>query len=31
MIDFATFLAKDLISIVPALAAILWLWGPAAR
>lgn len=29
-IDFATFLAKDLISIVPALAAILWLWGPAA-
>ena len=28
MIDFATFLAKDLISIVPALAAILWLWGP---
>lgn len=28
MIDFATFLAKDLISIVPVLAAVLWLWGP---
>ena len=31
MIDFATFLAKDLISIVPALAAILWLWGPRSQ
>ena len=30
-IDFATFLAKDLISIVPALAAILWLWGPRSQ
>jgi len=28
MIDLATFVAKDLISIVPALVAILWLWGP---
>lgn len=27
-IDLATFFAKDLISIVPLLAAILWLWGP---
>ena len=31
MIDFATFLAKDLISIVPVLAAILWLWGPRSQ
>lgn len=31
MIDFATFLAKDLISIVPMLAAILWLWGPRSQ
>ena len=31
MIDFATFLAKDLISIVPAMAAILWLWGPRSQ
>lgn len=30
-IDFATFLAKDLISIVPVLAAILWLWGPRSQ
>ena len=30
-IDFATFLAKDLISIVPALAAILWLGGPRSQ
>lgn len=28
MIDIATFFAKDLISIVPVLAVILWLWGP---
>lgn len=28
MIDFATFVAKDLINIVPALVVILWLWGP---
>ena len=28
MIDFATFVAKDLITIVPALVVILWLWGP---
>jgi undecaprenyl-diphosphatase len=28
MIHFATFLAKNLISIVPAMAVILWLWGP---
>jgi len=27
-IKLATFVAKDLISIVPALIAILWLWGP---
>lgn len=27
-IKLATFVAKDLISIVPALVAILWLWGP---
>ncbi|MEB6408174.1 MULTISPECIES: undecaprenyl-diphosphate phosphatase [Enterobacter] len=31
MIDFATFLAKDLIGIVPALATILWLWGPRSQ
>lgn len=31
MIDFATFLAKDLISIVPVLAAVLWLWGPRSQ
>ena len=31
MIDLATFLAKDLISIVPVLAAILWLWGPRSQ
>jgi undecaprenyl-diphosphatase len=30
MIDTPLF-AKDLISIVPVLAAILWLWGPRAR
>jgi undecaprenyl-diphosphatase len=28
MIDVATFIAKDLINIVPALVVILWLWGP---
>ena len=28
MIVFAKFIAKDLINIVPALVAILWLWGP---
>jgi undecaprenyl-diphosphatase len=28
MLDFATFVAKDLITIVPALVVILWLWGP---
>jgi len=28
MIELATFVAKDLITIVPALVAILWLWGP---
>lgn len=27
-IAFAVFIAKDLISIVPLLAVILWLWGP---
>lgn len=27
-IAFAIFIAKDLISIVPLLAVILWLWGP---
>ena len=31
MIDLATFIAKDLISIVPALAVILWLWGPRTQ
>lgn len=31
MIDFATFVANDLIIIVPALAVILWLWGPDAH
>lgn len=30
-IDIATFFAKDLISIVPLLAAILWLWGPRSQ
>ena len=28
MIDFATFLARDLIIIVPLLIVGLWLWGP---
>lgn len=27
-IDLAIFIAKDLITIVPALVVILWLWGP---
>ena len=27
----ATFIAKDVISIVPALAVILWLWGPRTQ
>ena len=27
-IKLAIFVAKDLISIMPALIAILWLWGP---
>lgn len=27
-IDVATFIARDLINIVPALVVILWLWGP---
>jgi undecaprenyl-diphosphatase len=27
-ITFAIFIAKDLISIVPLLAVVLWLWGP---
>ena len=31
MIDLATFIAKDVISIVPALAVILWLWGPRTQ
>ena len=28
MISLAIFIAKDLISIVPLLAVVLWLWGP---
>jgi undecaprenyl-diphosphatase len=28
MISLAIFLAKDLISIVPLLAVVMWLWGP---
>lgn len=28
MISLARFVAKDLISIVPLLAVVLWLWGP---
>lgn len=28
IIDLAIFIAKDLISIVPLLAVVLWLWGP---
>ncbi|MGL4723687.1 MAG: undecaprenyl-diphosphate phosphatase [Scandinavium sp.] len=31
MISFAIFIARDLISIVPLLAAILWLWGPRGQ
>ena len=30
-ISLAIFIAKDLISIVPLLAIILWLWGPQNR
>lgn len=28
MISLATFIARDLINIVPLLAVVLWLWGP---
>lgn len=31
MIDFATFLARDLIIIVPLLIVGLWLWGPQSQ
>lgn len=31
IIDLAIFIAKDLITIVPLLAIILWLWGPRER
>lgn len=31
IIELAIFIAKDLISIVPLLAMILWLWGPRER
>lgn len=31
IIDLAIFIAKDLITIVPLLAVILWLWGPRER
>lgn len=31
MISLATFVAKDLISIVPLLAIALWFWGPRAQ
>ncbi|MFG6654770.1 undecaprenyl-diphosphate phosphatase [Scandinavium sp. M-37] len=31
MISLAIFLAKDLISIVPLLAVVLWLWGPRGQ
>lgn len=31
MISLATFIAKDVINIVPLLAVVLWLWGPATR
>ncbi|STE62611.1 putative phosphatase [Escherichia coli] len=27
MISLAIFIAKDLITVVPLLAAVLWLWG----
>lgn len=30
-IGLATFIAKDLISIVPLLAAAMWLWGPRGQ
>lgn len=28
LLELATFIAKDLIAIVPLLIAVLWLWGP---
>lgn len=31
MLSLATFLAKDLIAIVPVMAAALWLWGPRGQ
>ncbi|WLI78482.1 undecaprenyl-diphosphate phosphatase [Kosakonia sp. H02] len=31
LITFAVFIAKDLINIVPLLAAGLWLWGPRSQ
>ncbi|MEJ5072448.1 undecaprenyl-diphosphate phosphatase [Enterobacter ludwigii] len=31
IISMATFIAKDLINIVPFLAVVLWLWGPRAQ
>ncbi|MTH47641.1 undecaprenyl-diphosphate phosphatase [Intestinirhabdus alba] len=31
MITLATFIAKDLINIVPLLAVALWLWGPRGQ
>lgn len=30
-ISLAIFIAKDLISIVPLLAVVLWLWGPRGQ
>ncbi|MFV2498843.1 undecaprenyl-diphosphate phosphatase, partial [Escherichia coli] len=31
MISLAIFLAKDLITVVPLLAAVVWLWGLTAQ
>ena len=31
MISLAIFIAKDLITVVPLLAAVLWLWGLTAQ
>ncbi|SNY76687.1 undecaprenyl-diphosphate phosphatase [Enterobacter sp. CC120223-11] len=31
MISLAIFIAKDLISLVPLLAVVLWLWGPRTQ